>query len=84
MSDNQRVLLFLSAFNKVEETMVFELRVPDIQLKDLHAIFGVDPEDPTMTYMYPIKAEHQQNLERLLPVKMDWHSLDYFLECRKE
>lgn len=66
-------------FDKVGESYVGKLELPDVPLKKLQELFHVPPEDP-MYDCFPIHEAQAKFFYQFANIKLDIGSYDYFLE----
>lgn len=60
-----------------------ECALSDLDLGDLQALFGSQPEDPLYHACYPVTAEHVGYLRIFTTAAIDFQAFDYFVEAEK-
>ena len=70
----------ISYFDKVDESYVDEIVLPEIPLVLLQKIFEEDDADDPMYDSYPIGKQRSVLLKKFLNFDFDFDRFDYFLE----
>lgn len=82
--EKEKVIRYLRLYEKDPgDDLVGEVELPDIDLREMQMIYGVDQNNP-MFDCWRVEKHHNEFLEKYINIRVDFERYDYFIEADAE